>query len=145
MPDTAAKHAAIRKAPLYRRHRFDKHAEGSAAGFLPPCMPQQEKRPSCRLCPKIEPSAFNQTKGFWISMNFKDRRNKGLAFKRSLRKPKRILQSAGRCMKDHVRIYAELLYSTGIGNTRFASGEAVGYPKHRPFPDLAGIHHSDKR
>lgn len=145
MPDTAAKHAVIRKASLQSWRRFDKHAEGSAAGLLPSCMPQQEKRPPRRLCPKIEPSAFNQTKGFWISMNFKDRRNKGLAFKCSLRKPQRILQPARRGMKDHVGIYAELLYSSGIGNTCFASGEAVGYPKHRPFPDVAGIQQPDKR
>lgn len=48
-------------------------------------------------------------------------------------------------MKDHVGIYTELPCATGIGNTRFASGKAVGYPEHRRLRGFAGIHQPHKR
>jgi hypothetical protein len=143
MADAAAKHRAIGKAPPQSRRRFDEQAEGSAAGFLLSRVPQQQKRPSRRLCAKIEPATFRQAKGFGIAVNFKDGCGKGPARQRRFRQPECIVEPARRCMENRRRIDAEPGYARDIRDTGFAGEKAVRDPEHGPA--LMSLHRRGKR
>lgn len=87
MADAAAKHGSIRKTPPGGRRRLGKEAKGSAARLFLTRMPQKKKRTSCRLGPKVQPSAFGKAEILEIAADFKNSGGKRPACQCRFRKP----------------------------------------------------------
>ncbi|MBW6424494.1 hypothetical protein KX729_23880 [Rhizobium sp. XQZ8] len=130
MADAAAKHAAIRKAPPGGWRRFDKQTEGGAARFLCCYMSEKKKRSPRRLCPEGEPPAFSQAEMFGVAPDFENGGRKSAADQRCFGQPEGILQLAGGCIENVLRIQPELFETRWIGGAAFLRGDDIAHPEN---------------